>query len=156
MRYQVSAAVQSEFEWIVARTGCHVGADFRAIKAVNSEGAIVGMTAYDTWTANSVQLHVAFKTPDVCRSIIGPSFYYPFVEAKRNIALAYVPSNNVTSLKFCNHIGFQRVYTIHNGFEVGIDVHLLLMKKQDCKWISDGWMKRGGFKHGQKFSAAAA
>jgi hypothetical protein len=93
------------------------------------------MTAYDGWTENSCQIHIAMDTPIAWRALERPAFKYPFVEAGKGLLLAMVASNNQRSLQMTSGVGFRQTYRIRDGVAKGVDFVLFEMRRQDCRQL---------------------
>lgn len=104
------------------------------IKGVINAGAMV---LYDGWTPNAVQLHVYSTGP---RFLLDPVyikeiFTYPFVQCGKSLAYVVTPANAEASLKVSRALGFREVFRQKDGWDVGIDMIVKEMRKEDCKWI---------------------
>lgn len=133
---RVLAAPPSDFPWIVARTQCALTPGARAVKAVDTTGAIRGMVLYDGWTLNACQAHMAVDSPIVWRHLLGPAFAYPFLEAGRGVILATIPSHNTRSVRLARHFGFSDVARIRDGWAPGDDLFVLQMRREECRFLS--------------------
>lgn len=132
---RVVAALPHDFGWIQQRTGCGRTAGFKAIKAVDDSGRILGMVGYDGWTENAVQAHMAVETPIAWRALTGPAFAYPFLEAGKSVILAIIPASNARSVKLARRFGFRETYRVRDGWAVGEDLVLLEMRREECRWL---------------------
>jgi len=131
----VMAATVPDMQWIVERTQCGLTPGARAIKAVDDSGRIRGMVAYDGWTLNAVQAHMAVDSPIVWRSLTKPAFSYPFLEAGRGVILAAIPVGNAKSINLAKRFGFRDLLRIQDGWAVGEDLLMLEMRREECRWI---------------------
>jgi hypothetical protein len=131
----VRAAPPEHFDWILSRTGCARTDGFRAIEAVDPDGRIRGMVAFDLWTVNSVQMHLALEAPVVLRSLLRPAFTYVFEESDRGVAIGIVPAHNARALELDKHIGFREAHRIKDGWAPGDDLVVLEMRKHECRWL---------------------
>lgn len=132
---RVMAATVYDLGWIVAMTGCHATAEFRAIKAIDRHGMIQGMIGYDLWTPNTVWMHIALRTPYVLKSLIRPAFEYPFIQSKLGAVLCGVISTNKKSTNLVRGVGFREVYRIKDGWVKGDDMVIYEMRRDECRWI---------------------
>lgn len=129
------AAERERGAWIEERTGCHLMPDARLIEAVDTGGRTRGMVAYERWTPNSVQAHMAVDSPIVCRSLIDAAFSYPFEECGKGVLLAFIREDNHKSTRMTQHIGFVETHRIRDGWEVGVDLVAFEMRKESCPWL---------------------
>lgn len=129
----VRASPPEHYFWLAAATGCVITEDFRAIEAVDSSGKVRGMVGYCNWTKNAAQAHMAADSPIVWRSLLGPALEYPFLEAGRGMLLATVSANNSKSLAMLDHLGFERLNVIKDGFALGEDMVFLQLRRENCE-----------------------
>lgn len=132
---KVVAAGQEGFDWIAERTGCVLTSAARAIKAVDSAGKIRGVIAYDNWTENAVQAHMAVDTPVAWRSLTEAAFAYPFEECGRGVLLAIISARNARSVRLALRFGFRLLTRVRDGHAVGEDLLFLEMRREDCRWL---------------------
>jgi L-amino acid N-acyltransferase YncA len=132
----VLAAAKSEFGWIEARTGCVLSRNATAIKATDTSGRIRGMVAYDSWTENAVQAHMAVDAAIAWRSLLRPAFAYPFEEAGRGVLLAVVQSSNRASMRLVERFGFREAYRMHDGWAEGNDLVFMELRRAECRFLA--------------------
>ena len=132
---RVVAATREDFGWLVERTQCGVTGGFRAIKAIDDAGRILGMVGYDCWTENAVQAHMAVDTPMAWRALTGPAFAYPFQECGLGVMLAVIPAGNARSVHLAKRFGFVETYRVKDGWANGEDLVFLEMRREACRWL---------------------
>lgn len=130
---RVTAASRADFDWLKTRTGC--SAVSNAIKAVDERGLIRGMVGFESWTKNSVQAHMAVDTPIVWRSLIPAVFEYPFLEVGVGVLLGIIPASNAKSCRMVERLGFTKTHAVRNGWEVGVDLVVYEMRREDCPYL---------------------
>lgn len=112
-------------------------AGFRGIVSVKN-GIAVSYVGYDSWTPNSVQMHVWLPYPRyLTRKFIAEAFRYPFEMCGRGLVIGLTPSNNTGALRLNRKIGFKEVYRIKDAWDLGVDVVLQEIRKEDCRWLGD-------------------
>jgi hypothetical protein len=136
----VTPASVADYAWIAKRANLRVGADFRAIKASDATG-IRGMVGYDGWAPNSVSMHIALDSPAALRSLLRPAFRIPFLEFRFGTVTALVLSTNERSMRLVEHVGFSEAGRLKDGWAKGVDQVIYQMRREDCRWLSDGAMK---------------
>lgn len=124
------------FQWIVSRTGCATSDKFRAIAAVDGAGVIKGMVALDGWTENAVGMHFALDAPIALRPLLQSAFDWVFNQCGKGLALATIPASNARSLKVAQRIGFEQAHRIADGWAPGVDLVLLQMRRETCKYLN--------------------
>ena len=134
-RYLVQAAPPADYGYLVARTGCALTSDFRAIEAMDGQERIRGMVGYCNWTKSAVQLHIAVEAPSVWRALLRPGLEYPFVECGRRVLLGLIAVSNKRSARFTRAVGFRDVARIKDGWEVGEDMVLFQLRREDCRFL---------------------
>ena len=132
----VRIATREEHPWIIQRAGLTVTPDFAAVRARDTEsGRIVAMVGYDSWTPNTVTVHVALAHPAALRHVLVPGFEIPFVHAGRKVAICAVNGTNHRSLALVKRLGFREVYRLRDGWSDGQDLVLFEMRRENCRWI---------------------
>lgn len=131
----VQAAPKEHLDWIIARAGCVLTPDARAIEVLDGKKRIRGMIAYDNWTPNAVQAHMVVENPIIWRHLIGPAFSYPFLQAGKRIILGIIPSHNKKSVAMTKRLGFRCIRTIRDGWSDGDDLIVFEMRRDECQWI---------------------
>lgn len=132
---RVTAGHSEAFEWVQARTGCVLTPNARAIEARDASGRIRGVVAYDHWTVNAVQAHMAVDAPVVWRSLLPSVFEYPFLEAGKGLLLGVIPDGNKRSINMTKRLGFREAHRVVDGWAVGEDLVVMEMRRHDCRWL---------------------
>lgn len=132
---KVQAGHAEAFAWIEERTGCVLTRGARAIEARDASGRIRGVVAYDGWTENAVQAHMAVDSPVVWRSLLPAVFEYPFLEAGKGLLLGIIPAGNTRSCGMARRLGFREAYRVRDGWDVGEDLVVHEMRRADCRWL---------------------
>lgn len=131
----VRDAPQEHFGWLLERLGYSPTLEFRALEALDSNGAIGAMVGFDWWTPNSVQMHVAILVPACGRAILRPAFEAVFVRAKKGLALGTIPADRRRCLNLATRLGFEPLSLVHDGWSRGVDLHLFQMRRENCRWL---------------------
>lgn len=121
--------------WIESRAHCVLTRNARAIKVVDSHGTTRGAAAFDEWLPTSCQMHVAAETPMVWRKLTPAAFAYPFLQLGLRVLLAVIASDNTASLRLAQHGGFQEVYRVREGWRPGVDLVLMEIRREACRYI---------------------
>lgn len=133
----VAAATQQAFLWIEARTGCVLTRNARAIAATDASGKVRGVIAYDCWTTNSVQAHMAVDTPVAWRVLLRPAFAYPFLECGKGVLLGIIQDSNGKSWHMAERLGFSLHSRIRDGWARGEDLRIYQMRREHCRWLPE-------------------
>lgn len=132
---KVTAAAPQDLDWLIRATSCAATPGMRAIKAVDATGAIRGMVGFDGWTENAAFAHMAVNTPMAWRALIPACFTYPFIECDREVLLGVIPANNTKSWGMASHLGFRIAHTVRDGWARGVDLLLLELRRDDCRFL---------------------
>ncbi len=138
----VRVATADHYPWICERARLVITPGFQALEAVRETGEIVGMVAYDGYRPNSVCMHVALDHPSAARHLIIPAFRAAFVDLGRGIVYGQVLSNNPRALDLDLHLGFREVARLKDAWEPGIDIHVLEMRREECRWLTEKPLRR--------------
>lgn len=129
---------RDEWEWASARAECNWCEDTKGVIAYKNL-EIVGAVILDSWSFNSVTIHLAIEDPMTLRHGYPEEvFGYVFNTCGRNIILGATPSDNLKALKFNKHIGFTEVYRVKDGYKVGVDFVIFELRKENCRYIEHG------------------
>lgn len=137
---EVRQAPAEHYSWIAERAHLVVSSGFRAIEALDGE-RIVGMVGYDGWAAlegrapHSCSVHFAVDEPIALRRLIRPAFGIPFEELHLGVLFVQVRSDNERSLKVVQGLGFREVCFLFDAYAVGVGVHVLEMRREECRWL---------------------
>ena len=132
---RIVAAPRKVLSWISERAHCALTADARGIAAVDARGNIRGMVAYDGWTENACQAHMAVDSPIVWRHLVRPAFQYPFLQAGKNVLVGVIPSHNERSVEMTRALGFIEKHRIADGWAPGDDMIVFEMRRSECRWL---------------------
>ncbi len=140
---------EDEWKWATERTQATECEDTKGILALNEYNDIVAATIMDSWSYNSVIMHIAVD--DIwCFKHGYPEevFNYVFNTAGKGIAIGITPGDNPKALSFNKRIGFEVIYRIRDGYKVGIDYVVQEFRKENCKYLRN--------RYGQEIHSRAA
>jgi|TARA_R110000803_G_scaffold85167_1_gene151441 hypothetical protein len=115
--------------------------DTRGITALDSEKGPVGICLMDSWTDNSVQIHIWIANPLILKHGFAEEVFGFIFGSGRNVVIGSTPSDNPKALKFIKHMGLKEVARLPDVYGDGVDAVLTVMKKDDCRWIEHGQQK---------------
>lgn len=95
------------------------------------------MVAFDAWTPKSCQAHFALASPVAWRHLRKAAFWYAFEHAAKQVVLGIVPAHNRRSLVMARHLGFRETHRVPGGWDNGIDLVVLEMRRADCRWLEN-------------------
>lgn len=132
-----------DFKWILEHAHCVLTPYARAIMAVDESGAIRGMVAFDNWTVNAVQVHMAVDAPMVWRKLLPAAFELAFEQAGKGLVVGITPASNEAALSFSRKAGFRQPYRIPDGWAAGEDMVISEMRKDECRWLKSNEVAHG-------------
>jgi RimJ/RimL family protein N-acetyltransferase len=109
--------------------------DIRCIGSVTDDNMrLLGVVGFDGYNGASVMMHVFGKGNWISRDLLKVSFDYPFNHLKCNLVMGLVPSGNEEALRLNRHLGF-KVETVLEGAHPDGALILMVMRKEDCRWL---------------------
>lgn len=111
------------------------GKNFKGIKLIK-DGVVEAMAGYDHWTPNSVNMHMYVRDPkSITRAFVREVFRFPFEIGGRGLVIGVTPSDNAAALDLNKHVGFRETYRVKDGWDVGVDMVVQEMRKEECRWL---------------------
>lgn len=95
-------------------------------------GTVVGVVAYDLWTANSCHAHMCVLKPIAWRRLVPLVFTAPF--ETRGVLIGVIAQSNIRSRTLAVHFGFKETHRIRDGALAGDDLVVYEMRKEDCRY----------------------
>lgn len=150
MKYLFRAMISPlDWAWATERTQATRCEDTKGILALNEDYDIVAATIMDSWSYNSVIMHIAID--DIwCMKHGYPEevFNYVFNTAGKGIAIGITPADNPKALNFNKRVGFEEIYRIRDGYRLGTDYVVQEKRKENCKYLRN--------RYGQEIHSRAA
>lgn len=112
-----------------------MSSDFQAIGNLNVKGEITGVVGYNGFCGKTCMIHVAGDGNWASKMLLWAAFDYPFNQAGMVQLIAPVPGNNAKALKLDYHLGFKDLHVIKDGWDIGVDLKILTMAKEECRWL---------------------
>ena len=123
-----------EWSWFKHRTkaiGCE---DSQGIVAFDGD-KIVAVAVFDTWTADSCQMHFTVADPRVYKKgFLTEIAHHLFDVCSRSRVFGLVASNHPRVLKLYEKMGFKEVARVPHGIKQDIDCVIICLDKEDCRW----------------------
>ena len=112
--------------------------DTTGIMAVDTEtNQTVAGVIMDTWTHNSVCVHQILTNPMVLRhGFFEEVADYVYNHAGRDVMVGMVPADNERALRLDKAIGFVERGRLPDVYAKGVDVVMLTMTKEQCRFWS--------------------
>lgn len=120
-----------ELAWLEQRLGLTLTRNAKGLAAWH-KGTVVGVVAYDLWTANSVHAHICVDEPIAWRRLLPVVFRAPF--ETRGVLIGVIRASNAASRKLTEHFGFKQTHSIRDGAAVGEDLIVYELRKEDCRY----------------------
>lgn len=126
---------QAEWLFFKQRTSVVWCEDTQGIVAYDERG-IQAMAVFDTWTPDACSIHYCLVSPMAIRAgFFREVFNHVFNVCGRTHIFGLVPSNNRKSIALSRHFGMEDVTTIPDAVGKGVDILVMRMNKEDCRWI---------------------
>ena len=140
----ISASTTEDNSLFSLATGYHVGEDFRGIKLVDSTNKILAMCGFDYWAPNAAQIHIWLPARLGLRSksFFKELFKYIFVSSDKGVVIGCIPESNPACIKFTQGMGFKEIFRIKDGWDIGQDMVVNEMRRENCKWIDEEYRKQ--------------
>lgn len=125
-------------EWVAPRVGRATpwyGAEGIGLE---QDGELIAGAVFDGYVPRGrMSLHVAVAHKHAAnKEFLLAMFDYPFRQLGVNVLLNPVGSKNEVSLKATKHLGFDELVRIPGG-SGDEDLVLFLMRRENCKWVSE-------------------
>ena len=123
-----------DLELLKNKAQCSWCEDTKGIVA-ERDGEVVAVYVFDNWSHNSVQCHQWVGDPLVFKAGLHKvAAQYIFGDCDRGIMVGLVPANNDKARRLNEHYGFREAYRLPDGYEVGIDYIVYVMRAEDCPY----------------------
>jgi RimJ/RimL family protein N-acetyltransferase len=127
----------------------HQSADFQAIGRMSDvTHEPMGVVAYNGFCGRVCSMHIAGEGNWISREFIRAAFDYPFRQLELEAVLSPLAATNHRAMKLDTHFGFREVHRVENGWEPGIDLVILQLRRSDCRYLEKD--------HGRKILDAAS
>ena len=128
----IAASTDAEIAFACRELQHHPSYEVRGI-TYTKDGAPRLIVLYDGWTENSVMMHQWCEHPKYfTRAMLRECFKFAFTH--KEIVLGTVRSDNARALEVDRKIGFEPVAVVKDVYGPGIDMHLLQLRRGDCRW----------------------
>lgn len=115
----------------------HRSEDFQAIGRLGAGGDLIGVVAFNGFCGNVCSVHIAGDGNWVSREFIKAVFDYVFRQLNLVAIVSPIAANNDRALRFDKHFGMREVHRIKNGWADGVDLIILEMRKEDCRYLHE-------------------
>ena len=101
------------------------------------DGQMVAAAVYENLNRHNVWIHLAGSPGRhwLNRRFITAAFKYPFVICGVERVSAHISANNTKSIRFTEHIGFEREAVLKCAANDGGDVFIYRLFKKDCRYV---------------------
>jgi hypothetical protein len=124
-------------DWIVEQLGITWTDDTGGVIADDGHGTTpLGVGVTQLWTENAVTGHMAATTPRVWRRGLHREYFdYIFNACNRTWLFGQVEEGKGNALSIDKKFGFREVARIPDGFRDGCDMILLVMHRDECRFL---------------------
>ena len=124
------------WQWIRERARCHITLSSKGVIAIDKNGVPCAALVLDSWTPTGGQFHIAVENPMVIRhGFFHAGFRYFYQTCGKLVLTAMTPADNDRALKLAKRVGFRETHRIKDGYNYGVDMVVLEMRKEECKWL---------------------
>lgn len=113
--------------------------DFHAIGRVEcgEDGTpkLIASVGYTHFCGQTCAMLMAGDGRWINRELLWACFDYPFNQCGMVQVFAAVARNNPKALKLDLHLGFEVLTSVKDGKAPGIDLDILTMKRENCRWL---------------------
>ena len=101
------------------------------------DGKMVAVAVYENLNQHNVWIHIAGSPGRhwLNRRAIQAAFLYPFNVCGVNRISAYIEASNTRSIRFAEHMGFEREATLQGVAIDGGDAFIYRLFKKDCRYV---------------------
>jgi RimJ/RimL family protein N-acetyltransferase len=112
--------------------------DFQAIGRLSENTReLIGVVAYNGFCGRVCSMHMAGIGNWISREYIRAAFAYPFKQLELAAVISPVAANNSRALRLDTHFGFREVHRVTDGWERGVDLVLLELKREHCRHLGE-------------------
>lgn len=123
--------------WVAEQTAQLVSwGDFYAMGAEDDHGEMIAGIVFNNYNGSNATCHIAVAKPGKYLFRLLEAFAdYAFNQAGVNRLTGMVPSDMPKVLAFDKHLGFEEEFVMVQGAPGGVDMHVLVMWRDTCRWL---------------------
>ena len=109
--------------------------DTKGIVALRDDKPVAAVIT-DSWTHTACNVHIGCTDPLVFKhGLLQEAALWIFGVCQREHIVGIVPADNAKALKINKHIGFTEFARIPDGYNYGVDIVLMRLNREDCKYL---------------------
>lgn len=118
--------------------------DLRFIAHANADNQIDAVVAYNGFNHRVCSMHVCGDGGHwIDRQMLRVCFDYAFNHCNCVAVYGQVAANNEKALRLDKHLGFREVFRLQDAVSDGVDLVILEMRRDQCRWLRDRRLKNG-------------
>ena len=125
-----------EWAWFNAKNPVFWVQDTIGIVAYR-DGGIAAAALIDNRVNNSAQMHIVIEDPIVIRHGFFEAMFNTAFGETRKFLFGNVSSLNEKIIKLAKHVGFTEIARLEDARDVGDDMVVLRLRREDCKYLGD-------------------
>lgn len=133
----VLPALAEDLVWLASRTKA-LTTDALGLKVTDKDGRVRGMVAFDGWTDNAAEMHIALDTPIAGRRLLVPAFCCAFISFDLGLVTANVRATNTRSRALVKSLRFAETGKTLDGWAPGESMVRYEMRRENCPWLPSG------------------
>lgn len=141
-RFRVVADNRRAIDFVQPRLDINMVQGMTGICLLRDE-EVIAACVYHDFNGSNVFMHCcgAPGTRWLNRDFLHWCFHYPFEQLHANRVTVWVTADNLTSLRFVRHLGFQSEATLKGAGPAGVDAEILVLFRKDCRYVEEGFRR---------------
>lgn len=120
--------------WMESRLQAVLGPYATFLARLRPDGSIWGCVAYDRHTKHNCEMHMAGDPRWVSRDFLRHAFRYPFHQLGYSRVTGLVDARKTDVLSMDKRMGFKEEGRLRDGLGPGLDIIVLGMKPDECRY----------------------
>lgn len=118
--------------------------DLRLIAHADANEQVDAVVAFNGFTHRIASIHVVGDGGKwIDRQMLRVVFDYAFNHCKLVALYGQVASNNERAMRLDLHLGFREVTRLRDAVADGVDLVILEMRRDECRWLKDRRVNHG-------------
>lgn len=135
-RYEVVSDEPGAFKFVTKFFKLYWSAGQRGI-VLKRDGEIIAAALYVENNGTNCFIHLAAEPGRrwLTREYLYWCLHYPFVQVGLKRMTGWIEATNKDCIRFAEHIGFTRETTLKGAGQNGVDVHLYVLRPENCRYV---------------------
>jgi RimJ/RimL family protein N-acetyltransferase len=135
-RYEVVSDEPGAFDFVTRFFSLNWSDGQKGI-VLKRDSEIIAACLYVENNGTNCFVHLAGKAGKrwLTRNFLYWCFHYPFVQVGLKRMTGWIEATNEDSIRFAEHIGMTREATLKGAGQNGVDVHLYVITRENCRYV---------------------